>query len=128
MLAAIDYQVWFLLLWMGGTSFVALSLALSTLAYTSSLATAILFLEFLAVLVTLIACDVPLQTFQAEGYVTNDPTTANFDFFYVTSSYNTVYSTLLLGNTFVQFVVFFMPWFLVGQSFTNVLSTVQVSK
>jgi ABC-type lipoprotein export system ATPase subunit len=43
----------------------------------------------------------------------------------VTSSYNTIFSTSLLGNTFVQFLVFFLPWFHASQAITDIISTVQ---
>ena len=44
------------------------------------------------------------------------------------SSYNDIFSSEFVGNTFVQFIVFFMPWFYTTHAFTNLISMAQYSK
>jgi hypothetical protein len=81
-------------------------------------ATSLAFAQFIAALITIVLCGNALNSYEYsdEG-----------NCYLVTSSYNFIYSEDLTGNTFVQFLVFFMPWFHSAQAITNIISIVQYS-
>lgn len=119
MLGAIDPSTIFLVLWLSGTASVAFSCFLGSLCSTSSAATAISFAQFLVAMITIVSCGVPLNSYGYSGIE------GDTECYRMVSSYNTVYSPTLLGYTFVQFLVFFLPWFHAAECFTDIISVVQ---
>lgn len=119
----IDYGVMFLVLWLASTCFVSSAFFMASVSTSSNAANAIVFAQFLSAFLTIIACLTPLNQFVAEGYTGGN--ILNFDCFYVTSSWNTIYSEAgLPGASFVQFLIFFMPWFHLSQALTDMVSVV----
>jgi ABC-type multidrug transport system ATPase subunit len=120
----IDYSVMFLVLWAGTTCFVSSAFFMTAISTSSNVANAISFAQFFVAIITIFSCMTPLNTYTAVGYTGGS--ILNFDCYFVTSSYNIIYSTKgLQGATFVQFMVFFMPWFHLSQALTDMLSIVQ---
>jgi hypothetical protein len=113
----------FLLLWLTGTSFISLSCFLAALSSSASMTTSLYSTQFLVALITAAACSTPSNVFQSVGY--NDGVVDNSVCYFVSSSFNRVYSPSLLGFEFVQFLVFFLPWFHAAQAMSDVLSVVQ---
>lgn len=122
-LRAVDLRLLFLILWLSGTSFISLSCFLAALSSSASMTTSLYSAQFLIAMVTVAACSAGLNRYQSEGY--SDGLVNDSECYLVTSSYNTVYSSSLLGYKFVQFMVFFLPWFHAAQAMSDVLSVVQ---
>ena len=122
-LRAVDLQLLFLILWLSGTSFISFAFFLAALSSSSTMTTSLYSAQFLIALITVAACSNPLNTYTAVGY--NDGAINDSKCFLVSSSYNTIYSSQLLGYEFVQFLVFFLPWFHAAQAITDVISVVQ---
>ena len=122
-LQAIDLGLLYLILWLSGTSFLSLSCFLAALSSSASMTTSLYSAQFLIALITVAACSSTYNHYVSVGYsdgVINDSVC-----YLVSSSYNTVYSSSLLGNQFVMFLVFFLPWFHAAQAMSDVLSAVQ---
>ncbi len=122
-LRAIDLQLLYLILWLSGTSFVALSCFLAALSSSASVSTSLYSAQFLAALITVAASSGAYDYYKSVGYsdgLINETVCYN-----VASSYNRIYSSLLIGNQFVKFLVFFLPWFHAAQAMSDVLSVVQ---
>lgn len=119
-LRSIDAGVLFLILWLSGAAFVSLAFFLGAFCSTSSVSAALAFTQFLIALATISASTTSLNEyskyFKSSGYA---------DCGFVSSSYNRIYSETLPGNAFVEFLVFFLPWFHAAQAITDVLSVVQ---
>mmetsp|Transcript_32 Transcript_32/g.58 ORF Transcript_32/g.58 Transcript_32/m.58 type:complete len:1981 (-) Transcript_32:168-6110(-) len=114
-LRGIDLSLMLLLLWLTGSACVSMSLFLAAFCSSSSVATSLAFTQFLIALATLSAATDPLNSYD----------TISGECFFVASSYNKIYSTSLLGHTFVQFLVFFLPFFHSAQAVTDIISVVQ---
>lgn len=121
-LRAISFDLMFLLIWLSGTAFTSMSFFLAAFCNTSSAAAAITFTEFLACLITISACATPLNSY---AYISLSDDSTEEACYLITSSYNTIFSTTLTGNTFVQFLVFFFPWFHTSQAVTDMISEVK---
>ena len=72
-------------------------------------------------MITIISCFSPLCSY---SYVENE-STGDVECKLLASSYNTIYSKELMGNTFVQFLVWWMPFFHTAQVATNIVSVIQ---
>ena len=119
-LGAIDGGLLFLLLWLTGTAFLSMSFFLAALCSTSSVATSIAFTQFLIAIFTIAFCGTPTNNYAWKVHDDDFPVCVQ-----VTSSYNFVYSPGLLGYEFVQFLVFFLPYFHASQAMTDIMSIVQ---
>lgn len=117
----------FLLLFISGTAFAANGLFLVSVCYSASAANYLLFLNFLMIIFTIAFAGDALNVPTLMVYRNN-----NNDVVYgcalESSSYNDIFSSDFVGNTFVQFIVFFMPWFYTTHAFTNLVSMAQYSK
>jgi hypothetical protein len=122
-LRAIDLRVLYLILWLSGTSFIAMSCFLAALSSSASMSTAIYYAQFLIALVTVASCSSPYDEYTSVGY--DDGSVDQSTCYYMTSSWNSIYSSKLTGNTFVQFLVFFLPYFHAAAAMGDVLSVVQ---
>ena len=122
-LRAIDLRLLFLIFYLTGTSFIAFSCFLAALSSSASMTTSLYSAEFLIALITVAACSSPINSYQSVGY--NDGGINDSVCYLISSSYNRVYSPSLLGYEFVQFLVFFLPWFHAAQAITDVISIVQ---
>lgn len=122
-LRAVDLSVLFLILYLSGTSFISLSCFLAALSSSASMTTSLYSAQFLVAMVTVAACATTLNSYRSVGF--SDGLVNDASCYLVTSSYNTAYSSSLLGYEFVQFVVFFLPWFHAAQAMSDVLSVVQ---
>ena len=120
-LRELDLSLAFVVLWMCGTAFIALSLFLAALCSSSSVETTVTFAQFLIAMITIISCFSPLCSY---SYVENE-STGDVECKLLASSYNTIYSKELMGNTFVQFLVWWMPFFHTAQVATNIVSVIQ---
>lgn len=119
-LRAIDSGLFFLILWLSGTAFMSLAFFLGSFCSTSSVSAAVAFTQFLIALITISACTDSLNSYSDISTV-DDFVNCNF----LSSSYNRIYSESVPGNSFVEFLVFFLPWFHAAQAITDVLSIVQ---
>jgi hypothetical protein len=122
-LRAVDLNLLFLILYLSGTSFISLSCFLAALSSSASMTTSLYSAQFLVAMVTVAACSAALNHYDSVGY--SDGLVNASQCYYVTSSYNAVFSSSLQGYQFVQFVVFFFPWFHAAQAMSDVLSVVQ---
>lgn len=122
-LRAVDLNLLFLILWLSGTSFLALACFLAALSSSASMTTSLYSAQFLIALVTVAACSSTYNYYDAVGY--DNGVVDNSVCYLVSSSFNAVYSPKLVGYQFVQFLVFFLPWFHSAQAMSNVLSVVQ---
>lgn len=122
-LRAVDLQLLYLILWLSGTSFLSLSCFLAALSSSASVSTSLYSAQFLAALITVAASSGAYNYYSAVGY--SDGLINETVCYYVSSSYNRIYSSLLIGNQFVKFLVFFLPWFHAAQAMSDVLSIVQ---
>ena len=120
-LRELDLSLAFVVLVMCGTAFICLSFFLAALCSSASAETSITFAQFLIAMVTILSCFSPLCSY---NYVENEET-GDFECKLYASSYNTIYSKELLGNTFVQFLVWWMPFFHSSQVATDILSVIQ---
>ena len=116
-LRAIGLDVIFLLLWLTGTAFTTFSFFLAAFCSSSSVSTALAFTEFIVALITIVMC------FDSLNYYSIGDKTQTC--LYISSSYNKIYSSDLMGYTFVQFLVFFLPFFHSAQAISDILSIVQ---
>ena len=123
-LKKLDLGILFMLLWFGGTASVCESFFLSSIVNSQSMNTFILFLNFIVIVFTLVFCSTPLNTINAIYSYESDTKEFTLQCIRQASSYNKIYSTDLLGNTFVQFLVFFLPWFHISQAVTDILSII----
>lgn len=122
-LRAIDLNLLYLILWLSGTSFLSLSCFLAALSSSASVSTSLYSAQFLAALVTVAASSGAYDYYTAVGY--DDGLISDTVCYLVSSSYNRIYSKMLIGNDFVQFLVFFLPWFHAAQAMSDVMSIVQ---
>ena len=120
-LRELDLSLVFVVLWLCGTAFISLSFFLAALCSSSSVETSVTFAQFLIAMITIISCFTPLSSYT---YVLDEDTDENVCKL-IASSYNTIYSDELLGSTFVQFLVFWLPFFHSAQVVTNIISVVQ---
>ena len=116
----IDLGLLYLLLWLSGTAFLSLAFFLAALSSSASMTTSLYSAQFLFALVTIAASSSPYDQYEY-GYNSEGDRVC----YLITSSFNAIYSTQLLGNTFVQFLVFFLPWFHAATSMSDILSVVQ---
>ena len=123
-LGAIDMGLMFMLLWLSGTAFVSLSCFLAAFCSSSSVATALSFTQFLIAIFTIVFCGVAVNHY---AYAVTDDDSADPACLLINSSYNLIYSKALMGNTFVQFLVFFLPFFHASQAMSDIMSVVQYS-
>lgn len=114
-LRGIDLSLMFLLLYLSGTASVTSSFFLASMCNSSSASTSLAFGQFLVALLTIAPATSPLNYYTDIDGVC----------YYVASSYNVVYSSDLLGYTFVQFLVFFIPFFHSAQAITDIISIAQ---
>ena len=114
-LRATNLSVMFLLLYLSGSASIASSFFLAAFCNSTSSATSLAFTQFLVALLTIAPATKALNTYE---YV-NDQCA------FVSSSYNRIYSPVLLGYTFVQFLVFFIPFFHSAQGISDIISIVQ---
>lgn len=119
-LREIDLSLAFVVLWMSGSAFISLSFFLAALCSSSSVETSITFAQFLVAMITVISCVSPLCS-----YSNVEDDNGDFQCKLLASSYNTMYSKQLMGNTFVQFLVWWMPFFHSAQVVTNIISVIQ---
>jgi hypothetical protein len=119
----VDLNLLFLILWLSGTSFISFSCFLAALSNSASMTTSLYSGQFLIALVTVAACSNAYDYYEAVGY--DDGSVDASVCYLVSSSYNRVYSGQLMGYTFVQFLVFFLPWFHAAQAMSDVISVVQ---
>ena len=103
MLKNIDYDVMFVLLYMAGSAFMANSFFLASFVSSSSMATNTYFLQVLMAMITNACCG----TYLLNTYRFNP----QLECVFTSSDYNNVYSPLLPGKEFVQFLVgdFYIP-------------------
>jgi hypothetical protein len=120
-LRELDLSLAFVVLWMCGSAFLSLSFFLAALCSSSSVETSVTFAQFLIAMITIISCFSPLSSYT---YV-EDEMTGHMECKLVSSSYNGIYSDELLGNTFVEFLVWWMPFFHSAQVVTNIISVIQ---
>lgn len=122
-LRSIDLQLLYLILWLSGTSFIGMSCFLAAISSSASMSTALYYAQFLVALVTVASCSSPYEKY--ENVVESDGSMEWTVCYYVSSSFNAIYSSQLLGDTFVQFLVFFLPYFHSAAAMSDVLSVVQ---
>lgn len=122
-LRAVDLRLLYLILWLSGTSFLSLSCFLAALSSSASVSTSLYSAQFLAALITVAASSGAYDYYSAVGY--NDGFINSTVCYLVSSSFNRIYSSMLIGNEFVQFLVFFLPWFHAAQAMADVISVVQ---
>jgi hypothetical protein len=120
-LRELDLTLAFVVLWMCGTASISLSFFLAALCSSSSVETSVTFAQFLIAMITIISCFTPLCTY---SYV-EDIDSGDIECKLLASSYNTIYSDSLPGYTFVQFLVWWLPFFHSAQVVTNILSVIQ---
>jgi hypothetical protein len=121
----IDYGVIFVLLLVGNQCSTCMGFFLASVSNTSSASTAVVLTVFITLVFTIAFCSTPLNEYSYDYYFDEDLGRYFRACVLTTSSYNTIYSTKLLASGFVQFLVFFMPWFHIAQAVTDVLSVVQ---
>jgi hypothetical protein len=114
-LRGINLSLLFLLLYLSGTASIASSFFLASMCNSSSAATSLAFGQFLVALLTIAPATSPLNSYQL----------LDNQCYYVASSFNVIYSSQLLGYTFVQFLVFFIPFFHSAQAITDIISIAQ---
>lgn len=123
MLRAIDLNVMFLLLYLSGSGAISLSFFLSSFCYSSSISSSLAFAQFLTALAIVVACINPFNSYEYAD--TDDDDNLRPGCYLVTSSYNSIYSPLLPGASFVQFLVFFLPYFHSAQTISDIISIVR---
>lgn len=123
--AHIDLGVIFTFFLVSNTCSSCLSLFLASVSNSSSANTAVVITVFITLVFTIAFCSTPLNEYQYNIYFDDDAGRYFRACTLRTSSYNTIYSKNLLGSEFVEFLVFFMPWFHCAQAITNILSVVQ---
>ena len=121
----IDYGVIFTLFLIANTCSVSMSMFMASISNSSSANTTVVIVVFITLVFTIAFCSTPLNEYQYDIYFDEDAGHYVRACTLETSSYNTIYSTNLLGNGFVEFLVFFMPWFHMAQAITDILSVVQ---
>jgi hypothetical protein len=124
-LRSIDLGLMFLLLYLSGTAFIALAFWLAALCSSSSISAAITFSEFLICLITISLCSDTLNYYSWITVTDSYGNVVGVDCYLVASSFNKIFSSSLTGNEFVQFLVFFLPWFHSSQALSDIISTVQ---
>lgn len=117
---SIDMSAYFLLNFLYLTAMLADACFLSSFVSSQSLSIMMIFATFLILVITVCSTfSTPLNKY---GWV-EDEETGIESCEYVASSYNMIYSPDLAGYDFVQFLVFFMPWFHGGKALTDMLAT-----
>lgn len=118
-LRAIDLEVMFLVLYLSGSGTISLSFFLSSFCYSSSISSSLAFTQFLVALAIVTACINPFNSYE---YSNPDDDGTPPACFLSTSSYNFIYSPALSGGSFVQFLVFFLPYFHSAQTISDIIS------
>jgi hypothetical protein len=135
-LHAIDAQVMFLLLYLSASGTVSLSFFLASFCHSSSISSSLSFTQFLVALLIVVACINPFNSYDYSdssdddggGYGADDgddgssSSSSSSECYLVTSSYNRIYSPQLAGASFVQFLVFFLPYFHSAQAISDIIS------
>lgn len=120
----IDLGLLFLQLWMSGCAYISFSMSLGALCSSQSIATAISLTVFVVALITVAASSTTLNSYGVFYDFESNVVVGSCKL--ITSSYNFVYSDTLPAHTFVQFLVYWLPWFHSSQAMSNILSLVQV--
>lgn len=128
-LRAIDAPVMFLLLYLSASGTVSLSFFLASFCHSSSISSSLSFTQFLVALVIVVACINPFNSYEYhdsgdDGGSGGDDggSSSSSECYLVTSSYNRIYSPHLPGASFVQFLVFFLPYFHSAQAISDIIS------
>lgn len=119
-LRAIDSQVMFLVLYLSASGTISLSFFLASFCHSSSISSSLSFTQFLVALVIVVACINPFNTYNYSS--SDDGDDSGSECYLTTSSYNRIYSPQLPGASFVQFLVFFLPYFHSAQAISDIIS------
>jgi hypothetical protein len=128
-LHAIDAPVMFLVLYLSASGTISLSFFLASFCHSSSISSSLSFTQFLVALVIVVACLNPFNTYESHSLGDDDTTQSYYDdgsansiCLLTSSSYNLIYSPNLPGASFVQFLVFFLPYFHSAQAISDIVS------
>jgi hypothetical protein len=117
---SIDMSAYFLMNFLYLTAMLADACFLSSFVSSQSLSIMMIFATFLILVITICSTfGTPLNKY---GWVKDEETGVE-TCEYLPSSYNIIYTSELPGNDFVQFLVFFMPWFHGGKALSDMLAT-----
>ena len=122
----IDLGTIFLLMWLGGSAFIANAFFLSSICSSNSLSNFVIFMNFMILVFTIAFSNTILNPPSIMLYQ-NLNQEIKYGCVFQLSSYNAIYSSALTGGSFVQFIVFFMPWFHVSQAIGDILSVAQLT-
>lgn len=113
-LKQIDYGMMFFIIWAASTAFISNAVFLASLCKTETSASTLIMCNILLALITTVSCSF-------KGNL-NNYGFSQYGCVLTASGYNAAYTP---NNGFVQFLVYFMPWFHSSQALLDVLSLVQ---